>query len=209
MIAITDHDSVKGSLNALRLAQGKYKNKMVVIPGVEITSKEGHILAYNVKEDIPSKMSAEKTLSLIKKKGGFAVAAHPFNRFFSLKWKAVMDNIDDFFAIEASNSRSFRNKEAREFADLHSLPFTAGSDAHSIDELGLCSALTREKMYNMDELFDIIEKRKIKLRTDDNHILGRAIPELFETTLYWKKHQLKHLFNKNLSCCRGLGIPKK
>jgi len=47
-IAICDHDKIRGSLEAL-----KYSSKeFLVIPGSEVSSDDGHILALGVKEVI-------------------------------------------------------------------------------------------------------------------------------------------------------------
>ena len=59
-----DHDNVQGSLVASKLAK---KYNVIVLRGVEITSKDGHILAYGVEENIPPKLSAEETLDLIRR----------------------------------------------------------------------------------------------------------------------------------------------
>jgi len=111
VIAITDHDNIVGSLRAIEISKQKlYKNKIIVIPGVEVSSKDGHILAYNVYENIPKNLTTEDTVEFIKSKGGFAVAAHPFNAKFSLKEDFIKKNIDSLFGLEIMNFRSVKNK---------------------------------------------------------------------------------------------------
>src|SRR3989344_8068365 len=57
-LAITDHDNIKGSMIAHRLAK---KYAMIAIPSVEVSSSDGHLLALNVKEDITKGKNAEDT----------------------------------------------------------------------------------------------------------------------------------------------------
>ncbi|NTW12340.1 MAG: PHP domain-containing protein, partial [Anaerolineales bacterium] len=50
VIAVTDHDEIAGSLKALELAPAY---GVEVIPGTEVTTSEGDLLALNVTEKIP------------------------------------------------------------------------------------------------------------------------------------------------------------
>ena len=75
-IAITDHNEIKGALKAKKM------NIIPVIRGIEISSKEGHILAYGVDCKIPRDLSVEETIDRIRDCSGIAVAAHPY-RYWS------------------------------------------------------------------------------------------------------------------------------
>jgi predicted metal-dependent phosphoesterase TrpH len=130
-IAITDHDSVGGNAEAAKLSSEEF----LVIPGVEISSKDGHILGLGVSESIPRDLPASETVELIRGQGGIAVAAHPFGlaRKIGSVFKARFD------AVEVYNSRTYfmSNTLARRFAERNHLPMVAGSDAHCPDEIGL------------------------------------------------------------------------
>lgn len=76
VIAITDHDEVRGSLEAQDLAP-KYGIK--VVPGAEVSTKEGHLVALFIRTLPPAGMSLIDTLLYIGKQGGVAIAPHPFN----------------------------------------------------------------------------------------------------------------------------------
>src|SRR2546430_10833763 len=65
---ITDHDSVEGGLAGRRVAR-KYKG-FYVIPGSEVTSKAGHILAIGIQENVPKGLSLEETIERIHDLGG-------------------------------------------------------------------------------------------------------------------------------------------
>lgn len=80
LISITDHDRIEGSLIAKEYALRKGL-KVQVLPGMEISSVNGHILAWDMREDVKSGLSAEETIYLIHRQGGLAAAAHPGQKF--------------------------------------------------------------------------------------------------------------------------------
>lgn len=88
VIAITDHDEVRGALEACKLA---HQYGIEVIPGVEVSTKEGHLLALFIEEVPPLAQSLIDTLIFIGKAGGIAIAPHAFNGLpHSLNMEAVV-----------------------------------------------------------------------------------------------------------------------
>ena len=55
VLAITDHDEIVGSLKALELAP---KYGIQVIPGIEITTAESDLLAYNIYQKVEPILAA-------------------------------------------------------------------------------------------------------------------------------------------------------
>jgi len=77
IIAICDHDTMKGTYEAVTLMEnGSYRFELIF--GEEITSQEGHIVGLYLKEEIPPDLSATEVLRRIRAQGGIAIAAHPF-----------------------------------------------------------------------------------------------------------------------------------
>ncbi|RLJ01436.1 MAG: metal-dependent phosphoesterase, partial [Candidatus Aenigmatarchaeota archaeon] len=152
-VAITDHNTVKGSLKALKYARGKID----IVTGLEVRSRRGDILALGVKEDIPPMMDVEETVERIHELGGVAVAAHPFAPFprICLRGEVLKHPFD---AIEAFNSGNLGepNKKAIEFAKTHNLTMTAGSDAHYWKDVGLAYTVVD------DDPIEAIRKGKTK-----------------------------------------------
>ena len=74
LIAITDHDEIRGALLAEQLAP---KFGIQVIPGVEITTAEGDLLALSIRKLIPAGLSLIETVNRVGQQGGFCVAPHP------------------------------------------------------------------------------------------------------------------------------------
>ena len=141
-MAVTDHDRIEASLEAAELAPDY---GLVGIPGSEVTSRAGHVLALGVTERIEPGLPFGETVDRIRDAGGIAVVPHPFQKSRSgvgpYVSRAALAGVD---AIEVYNSRLLTgrgNRLAREFAVEHGLPMTAGSDAHISEMVG--QAVTR------------------------------------------------------------------
>jgi len=137
VLAVTDHDAIEASLEAAELAP---EYGLLVVPGLEVTSRAGHVLALGVEEVVPAGLSFEETLSRIRALGGIAVVPHPFQKSRSgVAANLTDDQLASADAIEVYNSRLLTgrgNRRAREFAEARGLPMTAGSDAHIAEMVG-------------------------------------------------------------------------
>src|SRR3982750_1715147 len=61
IIAITDHDDIRGAMQALELVE-KRKSRFKVVPGNEITTRQGHLLALFVTVEFPMLKSLEASM---------------------------------------------------------------------------------------------------------------------------------------------------
>jgi len=154
-LAITDHNTVKGSLVAKRIAK-KYKD-FIIITGSEIKTKDGEVTALGIKENVPLGLSLEETIEKIHDLGGIAIAPHPFGKYFFRK--CVGEKAVNADAIEVFNSTltNNANKRALILAQKFKKPKTAGSDAHSIREVGNAGIIC-----NSNPIEDIL-KGKVKI----------------------------------------------
>ena len=135
-IAVTDHNTVSGALEAERAA---HKTPLLVIPGQEVGAKEGEVMVLNVRETIPHGMSCLQTMRQARKLGGFVVVPHPFDLMRNGLGKSMQGCLRYIDAIEAFNARTLLgifNTRAMAFAQEHGLPITAGSDSHFPEEMG-------------------------------------------------------------------------
>ena len=134
-IAIADHDAVEGGLELQKLAPFK------VIDAEEILTYDGEIMGMFLKQRIASGIPIHKAIAAIKEQGGLVYIPHPFDPMRGLRldedeFDKLAPQID---LIEVFNARVLSaqtNKEAVNFAKEHNLPGTAGSDSHSIAEMG-------------------------------------------------------------------------
>lgn len=155
-IAITDHNKIEG---ALAFAQ---QTDLLIIPGTEVSSKDGHIVGLNVNMPIPRGRSAEETVELIHNAGGIAIASHPFALFKKSVGKHVSAKFD---AIETVNSSSFPFKracyKANQVAEKFSLPKVAGTDAHYGTVIG-CAYTVIDAELKVDSIIEAIRKGRCK-----------------------------------------------
>jgi predicted metal-dependent phosphoesterase TrpH len=135
-VAVTDHDKLDSSLKICR------ETDFLVLPGMEISSADGHIVALNVHENIPKGLRSEETVTRIHEAGGIAIACHPITLFKGSLGKHVTS---DFDAIEVINSSAFpfrySRKRSEEIASRLGIARVAGTDAHFAPEIGYAFTL--------------------------------------------------------------------
>jgi predicted metal-dependent phosphoesterase TrpH len=133
-LAISDHNEIAGSLEAFELA--KEMDDFMVIRAIEVSSSEGHIIAYGVDKKIPRDMTPRDTVDAIRRAGGTPVVAHPYRFWSGVGEKVVLNT--KFSAIEGLNARSPKNtnEKAIALAEKLDLGVTGGSDSHKVEEIG-------------------------------------------------------------------------
>lgn len=159
-VAITDHDTTEGLEEAI--ATGK-KERIIVVPGVEITTKIGDILAYGIKV-IPTGEPL-KILDSIHEQGGAAAIAHPCGPWLPLRFVDMMDvfknSIDALETYNANVSMEY-NVIAMQTAKKHNIPGIGGSDAHVTEQVG--SAFTEIEAETVNDIIKAIRKGKTAVR---------------------------------------------
>jgi predicted metal-dependent phosphoesterase TrpH len=160
-VAITDHNTVKGAL--------KLKTKdIIVIPGIEVSTSDGHLLGLNVAKPITKKLGIEETIEIIHDYGGIAVAPHPFSFYKSPPSRSV----SNYDAVEVMNASSIPfsilTHFSRQFAKDLDLPQMGGSDSHYAPEIGLAYTVV-DSCSDVDEIVSAIKKGNV-------YASGRGIP---------------------------------
>jgi hypothetical protein len=133
-IAITDHSNMQGAIKAHNMAPDR------VIVAEEIATFEGEILGYFMTEEIPQGLPAVEVVRRLRGQGAFISLAHPFDPHRSWWTEKTLDQILPYLdGLEVFNARCRReeyNQAAYEFALEHGKALMAGSDAHTLKELG-------------------------------------------------------------------------
>lgn len=157
-MAITDHNTLEGSLKALK---DKPKD-FVIIPGCEISTKEGHIIALNIKENIPKKLSYIETIEKIKEQNGTTIIPHIFRNMSGIKKEKLKKIYTKINAIEVFNSCSLpiTNLKMAETAKKYKLGGTGGSDSHSPKFVGWGYTTVDTTKTDIDSIIIEIEKKK-------------------------------------------------
>ncbi len=158
VIAITDHDQIEASLDAASMAP---EYGLVGLPGIEVSSADGHVIGLGVREVIPRGHDFATTVDMIHDAGGIAVVPHPFqsSRQGVLTKASKATVIEHADAIEVYNSRLLTgrsNRKADRFATAHGLPKTAGSDAHIGEMVGQAITLIDTDEVSVEAIIEAI-----------------------------------------------------
>lgn len=139
-IAVTDHNTIKGALEAK-----KYENNEIqVIIGSEVLTNLGEVIGLFLTDEIVS-YDFYEVVEEIKSQNGVVVLPHPFDGIRSTSLhpdSSLAKYVDN---VEVFNSRCVRNSYndlAREYAEKNHLNIIAGSDAHFENEVGNAGVLT-------------------------------------------------------------------
>jgi predicted metal-dependent phosphoesterase TrpH len=151
LIAITDHDTIHGGLEAAELA-ARRNYCVQVLPGIEVTSRGGHVLALGVTRPIRMLQSLDDTIAAAHEQGGFVVIPHPLSWLTTSVGRRALERIlqnprskSGVVGIETLNptfaGRVMHERVCQLNRERWHLPETGGSDAHSLSLIG--SAYTR------------------------------------------------------------------
>ena len=149
-VAVTDHNTVTGAL--------KLKTReILVVPGIEVSTLEGHLLGINITTQIPAKLGIEETIHRIHDAGGIAVAPHPTAFYKSPPSK----NIRSYDAVEVMNASSIPFSVltyfSKRFAEGLDLPQIGGSDSHYAPEIGSAYTVVEADL-DVDEIVGAIKR---------------------------------------------------
>jgi predicted metal-dependent phosphoesterase TrpH len=144
VIAITDHDILEASLLAY---EQRDRYPFDIIPGVEVSSLDGHVLGLWVTQPIPMGLSLAETTAAIHDQGGVSILAHPFHvqlsdvyrNVWRYLWRPaylIESGIDGLEVYNAGGLIPGCNTWARRVAHKLGLAATAGSDAHNLGAIG-------------------------------------------------------------------------
>ena len=158
-IAIADHGTAEGALKLQSIAPFK------VIVAEEILTTHGEIMGMFLKETIPGGLSAAETISRIRAQGGLVNIPHPFDVFrkSALDGRVIEEIAEQIDIIEVFNARCIlrsSSAKAQTFAKKYGIPQSAGSDAHTLNEIG--NAYIEMPEFNgRDDFINALKKGKI------------------------------------------------
>ena len=160
-IAITDHNSFE----SFELVKGY--DDIIFVPGEEVGSAEGHIVALGIDREIPKHLSIKETIDLIHEAGGIAIAAHPYRWWTGLGEKNTLRYADQFDGIEGYNARSTKKHNDKSFklAKENGKCMTAGSDAHKPEFIGDGYTVLPDDCKTWQDAIQAIRDGKVELHT--------------------------------------------
>ncbi|MGH2347510.1 MAG: PHP-associated domain-containing protein [Chloroflexota bacterium] len=186
VLAITDHDTIEGALEAKAL-EDQYPFDILV--GEEVSSRDGHILALYIRQRVPPGLSSAETIAAIREQGGLAIAAHPFiaagtfgNQRLTMQGVGTQIGSLPFNGVEIQNSTPFlrlANFQARRYNRAHQrLAELGNSDAHIVEAIG--KSYTRFPGRTKEDLRRAIEGGKTRARC-----VGYGVTELAAYAGFW------------------------
>lgn len=190
-VAITDHDTLDGAYEALDQAE---KFGIQVIPGCEITTREGHLLALFIYHPVPRGLSMLESVLRVAEQGGLCAPAHPTD-FLShgasreTIWKVLQhaDARRAFIGLETMNTgiiNPWANARAQRIAREFNLTALGGSDSHVFWTVG--SGYTAYEGHTPADLRSALLARKTSgMRTAPRR-----------PAAYWPRHLVSFLLRK-------------
>jgi len=138
-IVFTEHYSF-GASAPIEALKSKYKGRIVILRGVELSAAEGHCLVYGVDTDELSLKYApiNEIVKTVNNAGGVVIPSHPYRSVNSVGY--LVYHVAGLCALEGFNGCNMHgfNVQAIEAAQALGLPFTGGSDAHAPRDVGAC-----------------------------------------------------------------------
>lgn len=139
-IAVTDHDTIEGALQAAALAEAD-PTLPRVIPGIEVSTADGDVIGLYLREAIPRDLPASDTIALIRQQGGLVYLPHPCDllRRGTIASRVRDQAVRQADIVEVLNGRALSPlsvRNSRRLAYRHGKARGAGSDAHRPAEVG-------------------------------------------------------------------------
>jgi predicted metal-dependent phosphoesterase TrpH len=167
-VAVTDHDTVAGNRAARDRRAGA---DPLVVPGVEVSTADGHLLALGVDAALAPDRPLATTVAAVHERGGVAVVPHPFQRLrHGVRPGTLADcPVDALETYNACSLSNLRNRQADRYARREGLPRVGGSDAHRPGTVGRAyTAVDVDGSLSVETLLD-------GLRAGRTHVHGRLL----------------------------------
>jgi predicted metal-dependent phosphoesterase TrpH len=160
VIAVTEHDDLRPGLDAREMcARGGYR--IEVVPGAEVTTLEGHLLALYLEEPIESLRPLAETLEAAHRQNGLCIIPHPMSWLTRSIGQRVIERVlrdgqDGVYfdgievADQSAGARVSIRKARRLNQERYHLAEVGGSDAHFLAVVG--SAYTLFEGRGADDL---------------------------------------------------------
>jgi len=157
-MALTDHNTIQGSLKALTVAPKDF----IVLPSVEVSTIDGHLLALNVTTNIPKGLPVEEAVERVIDAGGVPIVPHLFRLLSGIKKSNLQKIHTKLSAIEVFNGCSIptTNLKVAKVAHAFHLGGTGGSDSHDPLYAGYSYTIIDTTDIRIDTILTEIQKKK-------------------------------------------------
>ena len=177
-IAVTDHDSLDGAAAAARLAP----ESLLIVPGVELKTEKGDLLALFVSQEVRSNTFAA-AVDEIRSDGGIAIVPHPGESpKMTSQDIALADGLEVFNATLSPRD----NRRSLEYATELRMPGFSSSDAHLVMEIGNGTTRVQDSS-SLEELRKALLADPVVLKTIRSNVLIHSMNQalLFVSKGIW------------------------
>jgi predicted metal-dependent phosphoesterase TrpH len=143
VIAVTDHDHLEGAKRVADLLDRYEQPPFQMITGVEVSTRQGHLIGLFVKRAPKALRSVEESIEAIKDQGGLVLIPHPLGRLVpSLSRTKIDELLNKGYSIDAieiynpSPANASMRAAAAQANQQWKFAETGGSDAHFWQHIG-------------------------------------------------------------------------
>ncbi len=162
-VCLTEHDFFWEHEKAAELGR---RHDFLVIPGIEVNTEGGHVVVFGLERFVYGMHRLSELVGMVEAAGGAMIAAHPYRRQLPFEltregdWSEALELASDnetyrhVQAIETLNGRGTERQNAFSAAvcERHGLAQAAGSDAHSVVDVGTCATEFEAPIGGLDDL---------------------------------------------------------
>jgi predicted metal-dependent phosphoesterase TrpH len=164
-LCLTEHD-YGWNVDDVRALERRHN--FVLLPGIEVNTEDGHILAYGVHRYIYGMHRSQELARIVHEAGGALIAAHPYRRqmpwhiYDENHWEEALDRAarNKAYALVAGleiiNGRGSAQENAfsDELARRMGMRGSAGTDSHSKRDIGVCATEFSRNITDVTEFID-------------------------------------------------------
>lgn len=156
-VCVTDHDTMAA---ASFIREGMQDDGLILLVGMEYSTPDGQFLIFGPFDDLETGMDAEELLGLVDRRGGAAVAAHPFRSFRPVAGR-LLELCHDIETMNGGNRHS-ENLRACEAAERLGVTGIGASDAHSAHDVGRVASRCPVDIKSREDLIRAIRNGQLR-----------------------------------------------
>lgn len=161
-LCLTEHDF---PWEKERMRELQRRHNFLLLPGIEVNTEEGHILAYGIHRYVYGMHRSTELARIVGSEGGALIAAHPYRRH--LPWHLADESTCEraleralrtpgyqlCVGLEVINGRGTdkQNGFSQEVCRRLAMPGSAGTDSHARQDIGVCATEFAHPIADVDE----------------------------------------------------------
>ena len=190
-IAITGHNKVYDS----RVGRwfGRLSNGPTVLTGQEIQTAASHVIALGIERVVDWRQDVSEQIDAVHGQGGVAIAAHPFESFWSGFDSDAIARLDGAEICHPTiYLRETAQAELEQFAQVAEMAAIGSSDFHGVGRLGMCRTYVFSRDSTAEAIIEALREHRTVVYGVDGVAYGEPVlvemaarhPELRDRAVY-------------------------